>query len=271
MAKILYGRPVSEKIKKSLTQKVREMGEKPSLLIIQVGNRDDSNIYIKNKVTFGEEIGVRVFHKKFDEKINQKEIEEKIYGLVRDDTYRGVIIQLPLPFGLNTENILKMIPNNKDADGLSPGGDGDYLNIITPATARAVMAILDYYEFDILDKKVVVLGKSRLAGEPIALLLSRNGADVRIFDKESNKEEVKLNSKVSDILISATGNPNLITKEYVNENQVVIDVGINRLGEKIVGDVDFDNVSKIVKAITPVPGGVGPLTVACLFENLLEL
>ncbi len=277
MAKILYGAPVKEKIKDNLVVRIKKLTKKPTLLIIQVGNRSDSNIYIKSKMDFGKDVGVDVLLKKNEEKISQEELESDIQKIVEEEKYDGIIVQLPLPSHLNTEKVLNLIPKNMDADALSRSLGDDFVNVVTPATARAVLSLLNFYEINIRGCNVVVLGKSILAGAPISESLKKEGAEVVVFDKESKREDVIEYSSKADILVSATGSIKLITREFTNPNQVVIDVGINKIGETaegrnlVVGDVDFDIVSKNVKAITPVPGGIGVITVACLFENLLDL
>lgn len=270
---ILYGAPVKEKIKVELIAKVKSFAKKPQLFIVQVGDRPDSNLYIKNKIKFGEEIGVSVALNKFDQNISQTELEQKIKEIVEDKEVDGVIVQLPLPENIDSEKIINLLPKNKDADGLTtshqtPEGGEDAL-LVTPATARAVMALLDFYEIDVKGKRAAVIGRSRLAGGPIAQTLEERGASVTVCHRET--ENIKEICKDSEILISAAGSPGLVTKDFVNKNQVVVDVGINKIEGKFVGDVDFAAVEQIVAAITPVPGGIGPLTVACLFQNLLDL
>ncbi|MEK7642390.1 MAG: bifunctional 5,10-methylenetetrahydrofolate dehydrogenase/5,10-methenyltetrahydrofolate cyclohydrolase [Patescibacteria group bacterium] len=280
MAKILYGKPVRDKMAEELKEKVARLGFKPVLAIVQVGDREDSNIYVQNKIKFGEEIGVRVevVHQRimnYESRIKgEEEIIKEIKKLNKDENIKGIIVQLPLPQGLDTEKIINMIDYHKDADGLRVSDTRENNLLITPATARAVMALLDFYKIEIKNKKVAVIGRSRLAGSPIARTLEERGAKVEVCHKEtSNTAEI---CRQSDILIVAAGQIGLVNKDFVNENQVVVDVGINRvMGEaekpKLVGDVLFDEVEPLVSGITPVPGGVGPLTVACLFENLINL
>ena len=184
---------------------------------------------------------------------------------------------MPLPDHIKKEKILNLIPKDKDADGLSQAKDIGFSNVVTPATARAVVSLLEFYTLGVKDKKVVVLGKSILAGKPIADVLEKEGAYVKVFDKNSLLEDILNESKEADILVSATGNPNLVDSSYTNENQVVVDVGINIVGKNkngkniLMGDVKFDQIKNLVQAITPVPGGIGVITVASLFENLLDL
>ncbi len=276
MAKILYGKPVREKMVEETKERVGNLGFSPTLAILQVGEREDSDAYIKQKQKFGAQIGVQVILKQWKD-VSKEKLEEEIIGelekLNQDKSVNGIIVQLPLPENLNTERIINAISDAKDADGLKVGHDGADSLLVTPATAGAVMALLDYYEVDVRDKNVAVIGRSRLAGAPIAVELEKRGARVHVCHKETrNNAEV---CRASDVLVVAAGQIGLVTKDFVNEKQVVIDVGINRVWvdgkPKLVGDVDFAEVEPIVKAISPVPGGVGPLTVACLFRNLVDL
>ena len=291
MAKILYGAPVREKIKEELIKKVKKLENKSCLVIVQVGDREDSNIYIKQKQKFGEEIGVKVILKKFDNDIKEKRLIFEIEKLNKDNEVNGIIVQLPLPNNLDSKKLIESIEKQKDADGLREIKDEEEV-LVTPATAKAVMTLLDFYNIEVKDKKIAVIGRSRLAGGPIAEVLKERGVAVKVCYKEMDVEEIKNICRESDILISAAGQARLVTKEFVNKDQVVIDVGINRPhpslrvdpllvkereGQtkpslpKLVGDVNFNEVEPIVSAITPVPGGIGPLTVGCLFENLLDL
>ena len=298
MAKILYGAPVREAIKIELIERVNRLGKELTLVVVQVGDRPDSNLYIKNKIKFGEEIGAEVVLNKFSEDISQKELEAKIKELAKDKKIDGMIVQLPLPSNIDSEKILNLIPKSKDADGLvslpknsaflfestdkilpnfssGPLQSGSQVSqkempsFVTPATARAVMALLDFYKIEVKNKKIAVIGRSKLAGGPIADELQKRGAV--IFRCDINTKNIPEICSKTDILISATGCAGLITKEFVSEGQVVIDVGTNRSNGKLVGDVVFGEIEPLVSAITPVPGGVGPVTVSCLFQNLLDL
>ncbi len=269
MVHVLYGKPVRDSIKANLVERIGRLSFVPELVIFQVGDRDDSNIYINNKKKFGEEIGAKIRHIKLDESVEERVLIEEVKKMNNEESVSGIIIQLPLPKNMDTEKILSFISKEKDADGLREVGGENEEIFVTPATARAVENILDFYNIEVLGKKVAVVGRSRLAGSPIASVLRKRGAQVEVCHKETLDTEAVCKS--SDVLVSAAGQPSLITKDFVNSNQVVIDVGINRVNASVVGDVDFEEVEPIVKAITPVPGGVGPLTVACLFENLLDL
>lgn len=299
MAKILYGAPVREQLKQNLIARVKMAGRQPTLAIVQVGDRPDSNIYIRNKANFGQEIGVRVILEKLETGgLKDLETKEKIIRSIErfseDKEVDGIIVQLPLPQNVDVEEIVNSIPKSKDADGLVSRTvlDTEDSLVVTPATARAVLALLDHYEVMVSGKRVAVIGRSKLAGGPIAQVLRERGGEVTVCHRGMEKSEIMDICKKSDILVSAAGEAGLVTKDFVNEKQVVVDVGINQPNPslrvdpllvkgrerhtnpslpKIVGDVAFAEVEPLVAAITPVPGGVGPLTVACLFENLLDL
>lgn len=266
---LLDGKKVAEDIKFKLTKEIQQLSVKPCLAIIQIGDDERSGIYIKHKKKFGEVIGASVFHLKLPETTSQSEIEGKIQELNQDENVHGIIIQLPIPKHLEKEKLVNMVVPVKDVDGLVDQG-----TVHTPATARGVMTLLAAYEIEARNKKVVVIGRSRLVGGPIVECLRRAGAEVETCNKETkNIPEI---TKQADIIVVAAGSPHFITKDYVKEGQVIVDVGINPVtGEEdglsyTVGDVDFPEVSIIVKAISPVPGGVGPLTVASLFQNLFD-
>lgn len=259
MAQILSGIPVREKIKKELLEKIVKLNRKPVLAIVQVGDREDSNIYIRNKIKFGSEIGVEVRYSKMEKWKNGKieeELIQEIQELNEDENVDGIIVQLPLPEEIDAEKILGLVKKEKDPE---------------PATARAVMEIMDFYQISVEGKKICVIGQGLLAGKAIGEELNRRKAQVASCD--INTKNIPEIARGSDILVSAVGKAGLITKEYVNKEQVVIDVGVSKAAfdTKIRGDVDFAEVEPTVKAITPVPGGVGPVTVACLFKNLIEL
>ena len=266
MAKILYGAPVREQIKQELIERIKKLSKQPVLAIVQVGNKEDSNVYIRQKQKFGEEIGVKVLLEKFQEDISQKELEDKVKKLNADEKVNGIIVQLPLTENLDTEKIINLVSGQKDTDGLSSLSQSQKC---IPATARGVMALLDYYQISVRGKKVAVIGQGILAGKPIALELEKKGA--KVFRCDIGTQNIPKISRECDILILAVGKAGLVTKEFVNERQVLIDVGVNSVNGKLVGDVVFTEVEPIVRAITPVPGGVGPLTVACLFQNLVDL
>ncbi len=273
MTNILYGLPVREKIKEKILNKLSNIQIKPKMVILQIGDREDSNIYIEQKIKFGEEVGIDVLLKKYDEDIQEEKIIYDILNLNNDQSVSGIVVQLPLPNFLNKDRILNSISIKKDVDGLSL--DGDIAKKILPATPRACLEIFDFYNIDFTNKTVVIFGRSNLVGKPIADYFINK--KIKTFIINSQTENPKEISKNANILISAIGKPKYIDKSFIDANKkpVIIDVGINRILEdsksKIVGDVDFDSVKDFVSAITPVPKGVGPITVACLFLNLLDL
>src|SRR3990167_2234659 len=291
MAKILDGKIVRDKIAEKLKSEISQLKTPPKLIIIQVGDLAESNAYIRQKILFGQKIGAIVDHQKLPENISQKNLQTTISKLNTDPSVTGIIVQMPIPASLDKDTIIDSITPQKDVDGLTSVN----LKLLwenrseghIPATTKGILTLLDYYKIPIAAKKVVVVGRSFLVGKPTALAFLNRDATVTICHKETRN--LKLETRNADILVVAAGKPNLITKDHVRRGQVVVDVGINVINDrqttnakrltqkpetepvdrKIVGDVDFDAVSKIVSAITPVPGGVGPMTVASLFENLL--
>lgn len=263
-----------EGIKEKLKEKIKKLEKKPVLAIVQVGDRPDSNLYIKNKIKFGEEIGVKVVLEKLKiERLkNLHKPEEDILKIIKklneDKNINGIIVQLPLPESVDTKKILQSIKKEKDADGLKEVKESGGI-LVTSATAIAVLAILDFYQIEIAGKKACVIGQSLLAGRPISDELEKRGGEV--FRCDVNTQNIPEVAKKCEILVSAVGKAGLVTKEFANRKQTVVDVGINKTEAGFVGDVDFREVEPLVASITPVPGGVGPVTVACLFQNLLDL
>ena len=263
MPKILSGKKIRDEKILILREKVASLAFSPHLSIIQVGKNEASEIYIREKKKFGESVGCIVEVINFPDNAREEEIISKIESLNADKSIHGIMVQLPLPDGMDKEKVLKKISPDKDVDGLS--GMGKFVS----ATARGVMEILDYYKIPMKGKKALVAGMSDLVGKPVAKLLADRGAMVSsVWEKSENWENL---AKEADILVSAVGKPGLVKKEMVKEGVVVVDIGISKTSEgKISGDVDFENVSLVASAITPVPGGVGPMTVLALFENLIE-
>ena len=282
MVKILDGRIVQAKIKKTLATAIRRFRFKPRLVIVQVGERLESTLYVKRKKEFGERIGVEITHARYPQTITEAKLISEIVNFNNDRSMHGIIVQIPLPKQLATARILNAISESKDVDGLSAvnlqaAWQNDRRGF-RPATAWAVLTLLNHYKISLSGQTVVIIGRSALVGKHLALACLNAGATVTTCHRETrNLPEV---TRRGDILIVAAGSPGLITKKYVRADQVVIDVGINVLPgwklleevgrRKIAGDVAFEEVALIVKVISPVPGGVGPLTIACLFENLIE-
>jgi len=280
MAKILDGRKVREEIIKELKTELGLLPRPLSLVIIQVGEREDSKAYIKQKKLFGEKLGIKVEHISFPAEVDEHEIVEKIKYFNQDPNVDGIIVQLPLPANLDSNKIIETIDPEKDVDGLTALNFKKlYINDasgLMPATAKGIITLFERYHITLTGKKVVIVGRSNVVGKPTALACLNRGATVTICHSET--KDLAKETKKADILIVAAGWPNLITADYVTAKQIVIDVGINLQKVEIegvgktlfVGDVNFNEVEPIVKAISPVPGGVGPMTVISLFQNLLQ-
>ncbi len=269
--KILDGKKARDFIAAKIQSELKKLGTMPKLVIVQVGDNESSSVYIKQKKLFGEKLGFRVEHMKFDKEIKESDLVLEIKKLNLDKSVNGIIIQLPLPKNLDKINVLEAINPEKDVDGLNSKNLRLFLEKkeegFVPATTKGIISLLDFYKIGIEGKKVTVIGRSFLVGKPTATAFLNRSATVTVCHRKTKnlKEEVKK----AEIIVVAAGSPKLIKKSFVKSGQTIIDVGITKVGDKVVGDVDFKNVSKIVKAITPVPGGVGPMTVVSLFENLL--
>ena len=268
---LLDGKALSNEIRLELSKKIKNSLIKPCLTVIQIGNDEASNIYIKAKQKACEEVGIYFKHLKFSEFDPELEITNKIIELNNDPYVNGILIQLPLPKRFDENKLLNLISKDKDVDGLTEINSGKLFkdkNNLVPCTPLGVIKILEKYNIDIEGKHAVVVGKSSLVGKPLAMLLLQKGATVTICHSKTN--DLANFTKQADILISAVGKKDLITKEMVKENAVLVDVGINRVDGKIYGDIDFENVKDIASYITPVPGGVGPMTVAMLLNNVIK-
>ncbi|MGB8815848.1 MAG: bifunctional 5,10-methylenetetrahydrofolate dehydrogenase/5,10-methenyltetrahydrofolate cyclohydrolase [Minisyncoccia bacterium] len=271
MVKILDGKKVRDFLAKKLNEKVSKLNKKPELVVFQVGNDERSSTYIKQKKIFGEKIGFNVRYIQLNESMRENDFISQIIKKNLDNYVKGIIVQLPLPANLNSVKIIDAIDPQKDADGLSSVNIKKFFvndkSAIVPATARGIISLLDFYKIKISGKKVVVVGRSLIAGRSIANAFLNRDATVTIC--HSKTRNLKAETKQADILVVALGKPKFLKKDFVKKGQVVIDVGISKVKDGICGDVDFENVSKIVSAISPVPGGVGPMTVISLFENMM--
>ena len=286
---VLDGKGLRDKIAEGLKSEIDKLDQKPELVIFQVGDVAESNTYIGQKIKFGEKIGAIVTVKKLLEDVPQPELIKEIQLANDNKNVHGIIVQLPIPKELDKNKIIETIDPTKDVDGQTaanikrlfednpqpgntPGVDSDSPGVsfdgFIPATTRGVFTLLDHYKISVTGKHVVVVGRSTLVGKPTALEFLNRNATVTIA--HSKTSHLSLITKSADILVVAAGKPKLITKDYVSKEQVVVDVGINVIDGKLIGDVDFENVKNIVSAISPVPGGAGPMTVASLFQNLLE-
>lgn len=268
---IIDGKEVSKKIKEEVRQDVLSHGYTPCLLVIIVGDNPASQIYVSSKEKACKKAGIESKTIALPGNASQKELINEIVKANKDKSINGILIQLPLPSHMNAKEVIDAIDPEKDVDGLHVVNQGKLLldeKGIVPCTPKGIMTLLDEYHVDLAGKNAVVIGRSMLVGKPIALLLLQRNATVTIaHSKTKNLKELCLNS---DIIVAAVGKPKMITADMVKEGAVIIDVGINRLQDTIVGDVDFYNVSKIAYRITPVPGGVGPMTIASLLQNVVE-
>ena len=271
MSKILDGKKLSQLLAVKLAKKIKKFKIKPKLVIIQIGDLAESNTYIKNKKIFAEKIGVEALHKKYPNNVRERRIISCILKNNRDPSVHGIMMQLPAPKRLDIEKVLESIEPKKDVDGLTSINTKhlfDNNEAFVPATAKGIIGLLEEYKIKLNGTKIVIVGQSSLVGRSAMLALLNKGATVTMCHKDTRNLEKE--TKRADILITAVGYPKLITRKHISKNQIVVDIGINITKNKIIGDVDYEKVRKVVKAITPVPGGVGPMTVASLFQNLFE-
>ena len=260
-----------DEIKKEVL-KIRESKNKvPGLTVILIGNYTPSQIYVKNKEKNSKEVGMNSDVIKYSDDVTEKEILEKIKELNNDQNVSGILVQLPLPKQINKEKIINAIHPSKDVDGFNPINVGNlssgYQGLV-PCTPMGCLMLIKKVEKKLDGKHAVIIGRSNLNGKPMAQLLLKENCTVTIV--HSKTKNLQQECLKADILVAAVGVPNLVKKDWVKKDAIVIDVGINKLNDKIVGDVEFDQVKDIAKAITPVPGGVGPMTIACLLKNTLE-
>ncbi len=260
-----------EEIKKEISLIKKKMNKIPELAVILVGDFLPSQIYVRNKEKNAKEVGINSSVIRYSKDITEKEILKKINELNNDDKISGILVQLPLPNQINKEQIINSIHPSKDVDGFNPENVGKLASgyhAIVPCTPLGCLLLLKRIEKNLSGKHAVILGRSNLNGKPMAQLLLKENCTVTIT--HSRTKNLKEECLKGDIIIAAVGVANLVKKDWVKDGSIVIDVGINKMGEKIVGDVDFNEVKNIAKAITPVPGGVGPMTIACLLKNTLE-
>lgn len=268
---LLDGKMLSNKIKNELKAEFAKLDPKPKLVVILVGDDPASKLYVQSKQKACEEVGVISETILLDSTITEEQLVLEIERLNNDPTVHGILVQLPLPKHLNETLIINTISDKKDVDGFHIYNKGRLINnleTIVPATPLGVLTLLKEYNIEIKGKHAVVIGCSNIVGRPMAALLLNHDATVTICHRYT--ENLKQYTLMADIIVCAVGKPNLITADMVKEGAVIIDVGINRLGKKVVGDVDFENVKDKASAITPVPGGVGPMTIAMLLSNLLK-
>ena len=282
-AKILRGKPVANEIEKYVKEGVdiiKSIGGDVTLAVVQVGDDQASNTYVRNKEKACERCGINTITERFDADMDwstlEPELIEYINHLNGNNDITGILVQLPLPDMIREENVLQAISPSKDVDGFTYHNAGKMYTdkyhdafSLKPCTADGVLSLLFHYDIPIEGKHCVVVGRSNIVGKPVASMLLQQNATVTVC--HSKTENLKDICKQADILICAIGKPKFFTKEYVKDGAAVIDVGMNRdENGKLCGDVDFDNVVDVAGAITPVPGGVGVLTVAKLIENCVN-
>ena len=260
-----------DEIKKEVLKIKESKNKVPGLTVILIGNYTPSQIYVKNKEKNSKEVGMNSDVIKYSDDVTEKEILEKIKELNNDRNVSGILVQLPLPKQINKEKIINAIHPSKDVDGFNPINVGNlssgYQGLV-PCTPMGCLMLIKKVEKKLDGKHAVIIGRSNLNGKPMAQLLLKENCTVTIV--HSKTKNLQQECLKADILVAAVGVPNLVKKDWVKKDAIVIDVGINKLNDKIVGDVEFDQVKDIAKAITPVPGGVGPMTIACLLKNTLE-
>lgn len=273
-ARIINGKETAAQIRAELKERVERLaqeGRRPGLAVVLVGDNPASAVYVRQKKKACDEIGIYSEEHKLPETISQNELMALVDRLNNDPKIHGILVQLPLPEGLDEEEVINRIDPRKDVDGFHPANVGRLcigLPTFVPCTPAGVLELVKRTGISLPGKKVVVLGRSNIVGKPAALLFLRENATVAIC--HSRTADVRQECTQADVLVVAVGRPRLVKGDWVKPGAVVIDVGINRVDGQIVGDVDFDEVQEVAGAITPVPGGVGPMTIAMLMKNTVE-
>ncbi len=284
MTKIISGKEMAQNLKENLKKEIDELknkfGKVPGLAVVQVGNVSASSVYVKAKTKSAKDVGIEVIDYHLEESTSEDELLKIINKLNNQDNVSGILVQLPLPKNMNEQKILDSINPDKDADGFHPLNVGKLSisskiidDLLVPCTPLGCLIMLKSLDLNLEGKHAVVVGRSNIVGKPMAQLLIKESCTVTIaHSRTKNIEDL---CRRADIIIAAVGKPNFIKNNWVKDNVVIIDVGINRLEEKtddgtkikLVGDVNFDSVKDKCSAISPVPGGVGPMTIACLLKN----
>lgn len=251
---VLYGQPVADKIYENLKKQINQLNQKPGLAVVLVGENPASLLYVGKKQEKAQELGIdfKLYH--FPSIVPEKDVLTLINKLNQDKNIHGILVQLPLPQSISTDKVLKEIEPKKDIERVSPA-------------ALAILEILKYYKIDLKNKKIVLVGRGKLVGAPLEKILCGSGLETQVCD--SKTPDLKSQTLSADIIISAVGEPGLITAEMISEKAIMIDAGTAESGGKTIGDVE-KSVYEKVSAYSPVPGGVGPVTVATLYKNLIE-
>jgi methylenetetrahydrofolate dehydrogenase (NADP+)/methenyltetrahydrofolate cyclohydrolase len=272
---LIDGKKVSEEIRNRLAEEIQRLkkktGKTPGLATVLVGDDPASAVYVRNKNKICGELGFQSFEKKLSADTSEEKLLQLVGELNSNQDIHGILVQLPLPNQIDSEKILEAIDPKKDVDGFHPVNVGKLVvgnALLTPCTPTGIIELLDRYDIEISGKHAVIIGRSNIVGKPVSMLLLQRNATITIcHSRTQNLEEV---TRSADILVAAVGRAKFVTEEMVSEGTVVIDVGINRVDGKLTGDVDFEPVSKKASHITPVPGGVGPMTIALLMGNTLK-
>lgn len=275
--KLLDGRIIAQKIKEKISRQICELKKKnitPCLAVVLVGEDPASVLYVSIKEKEAKKVGIKTENIKLAKNISQKKLINYIKSLNRRNSIQAILVQLPLPKHIKTNNVIAAISPKKDVDGLTPENVGKLLleeNTIVPPTAAAIIEILSYYKINISGKHIVLVGFGKLVGKPLAAMISLSNKQATLTVCNKQTKNLSYYTRQADILISAAGVAVLIKKDMVKKNAIVIDAGTSHIDGKIVGDVDFESVKNKAKFITPSKGGVGPVTVAKLLENVIKL
>lgn len=269
---ILDGKKLRDELLVQYKEKIKEEKLNITLAIILVGNNEASKLYIKNKEKYCTEVGIKVDKYLLDEDTSEEVLINLIKDLNEDEKITGIILQSPVPNGIDFDKCSGMILPSKDVDGFTKDNVYNlYLNkkSILPCTVKGIIKLLEYYNIEINGKNVAIIGRGNIVGKPLAMALENKNATVSLL--HSKTKDLKMFTKDADIVVVACGIPKLLKKEMIKEGSVVIDVGISRVDGKIVGGIDFDNIKDIALFVTPNPGGIGPMTIAMIIDNLIEM
>ncbi|MDC3373184.1 bifunctional methylenetetrahydrofolate dehydrogenase/methenyltetrahydrofolate cyclohydrolase [Candidatus Pelagibacter sp.] len=272
---LIDGKKAAAELREELKQEVAELKTKynkvPGLTVILIGDMAPSQIYVRNKEKSANEVGLKSEVIRYPDSVEEKTVLEKIEELNNDETVSGILVQLPLPKHIDKQKVIETITPSKDVDGFHPMNVGNLSSgyeSSVPCTPLGCYLMIKKIEPNLSGKKAVVVGRSNLNGKPMTQLLLKENCTVTIT--HSRTKDLKAECLEADIIVAAVGIPELVRGDWVKKDSIVIDVGINKTENGIVGDVAFDEVSKVAKALTPVPGGVGPMTIACLLKNTVE-
>jgi methylenetetrahydrofolate dehydrogenase (NADP+)/methenyltetrahydrofolate cyclohydrolase len=275
LGKILDGKALAQHLGRNLaeeTNSLKSHGINPKFCVINIGEDPASKVYVRSKRKKAEKIGIKQVVYQLPEDESEEDVLRLIDRLNADAEVAGLMVQLPVPDQIDVDKVIERIDPEKDVDGLTPANIGRLWmgkHFVEPATAAGIIALLDHYQIDLNGKNAVIVGRSNIVGKPLAALMLERNASVSIL--HSHTRDLGELTRRADILVSAVGKPHMIKAEMVKEGAVVIDVGINRVDGQLMGDVDFDQVKDKASWITPVPGGVGPLTVEFLMEEVIKL